>query len=161
MSLILKYVSGALGVGVLVLLLLLAAEKRHSGKLERRNAELVELRAADRARYEAAAREAEAQNLARLAKIKSQQEAITDEVTDDLSARLELIRRELRAKAPANPGGPGGTEAGGTSEAPCRAVDPAWMCLSPEDRLSAAESEERHDQLITWTERQSEVDTNK
>jgi hypothetical protein len=34
------------------------------------------------------------------------------------------------------------------------------MCLSPADRLRAAENEERHDELIDWVEQQSKVDPN-
>jgi hypothetical protein len=35
------------------------------------------------------------------------------------------------------------------------------VCLSPADRLLAAQNEERHDQLIDWVIQQSKVDPNK
>jgi Sec-independent protein translocase protein TatA len=117
-------------------------------------------RKADRDAYRAAQQAAQLQNDRQIIRIKQQQQDITDATVSNLHSRLELIRSELRKNAaPQRPSG--SAQAGDPGATPCRAYDPAWMCLSPEDRLSAAENEERHDELITWNLKQSQVDPNK
>jgi hypothetical protein len=115
-----------------------------------------QLREADRKSYESAQREAKAKNLAEVARIEAEQERINREAQSDLHSRLELIRRELRQPKAAG-GSAGGSSLPKGGEAPCRAADPAWLCLAPEERLRGAENEERHEQLIEWVKRQSEV----
>jgi hypothetical protein len=151
------------GAALAILLFLIAAWKladRRADRFEAQAIELTQLRAQDRANHEAAAREAERLNKATIARIKSDQQEISDEVTSDLNSRLERIRRELRPPSQANPGRPPEPGTGGAGSAPCRADDPAWLCVAPEERLRAAENEERHDQLINWVDRQSRVDPN-
>ena len=116
-------------------------------------------RIADRKAYQQAQSDAKAKNLQTIAQVKSEQEKITNEVKSDLGAKLERLRRELRDN-PAAKGSAGRTPIPETGPAPCRAYDPAWLCLSPADRLHAAENEQRHDSLIDWIERQSKVDPN-
>lgn len=118
-------------------------------------------RIADRKAYTKAQSDAHAQNVADVQRVEAKQKEITNETVSTLNARLERIRGELRA-TPSAPSGltdkPQVSEDGTT---PCRAFDPSWLCVSPADRLRAAENEERHDQLIDWVERQSAIDPNK
>jgi hypothetical protein len=117
-------------------------------------------RIADRQAYADAQAAAAAKNKAQVAHIKQAQQEITDATVSRLNSRLELIAGELRRQGSAPQGAPGSAPAGDPGSAPCRAIDPAWMCLSPEARLSAAESEERFDELIDWTLKQAAVDPN-
>lgn len=109
-------------------------------------------RVLDRQGYEQAQREAAAKNKAQVAQIEKQQQEANDEVTRNLHSRLEQLRRELRSQAgtaQGSAGGPGVPQAGGqpgTAQA-------AGVCLTAEEHVRAAESEERHDQLITLIER--------
>jgi hypothetical protein len=112
-------------------------------------------RIADRQAYADAQAAAAAKNEAQVAHIKQAQQEITDATVSRLNSRLELIRGELRKPAPQ--GAPGSAATGDPGAAPCRATDPAWLCVAPEDRLRAAENEERHDELIDWTILQSKV----
>jgi hypothetical protein len=121
--------------------------QEHSGRL------------ADRKAYSDAQAKAAEMNKAQVARVKQQQQEITDATVSRLNSRLELIRGELRKSAPQ--GSPGSAGAGNPAQAPCRAIDPAWLCISPEERLRAAESEERHDTLIDWVIQQSKVNPNK
>lgn len=131
-------------------------------KANHRITELTELRKSDRASYEAAQRQAAANNQLQIQSVKRQQEAITNEVKTNLGARLDLIRRELSKGGTAAPQNtPGSPPAGISGPTPCRAYDPAWLCLSPSARLLAAENEERHDELIDWAARQSQIDPNR
>jgi hypothetical protein len=111
-------------------------------------------RVSDRNAYTAAQNEARRLNEAEVARIESEQRRITDEVQSDLSARLERLRRELRAN-PAAPGGSaGGPEPGPDGSAPEGSPDSARVCFAPEVVLRGAENEERHEQLIRWVEKQ-------
>lgn len=109
----------------------------------------------DRATYEQAQKDAAALNDRQIAQRLQQQKATNDAQVSTLARRLELIRSELR-KAPATAeGAANGAQASPGVESPCRVTDPAWMCLSPEERLRAAENEERHDELIDLVINQS------
>jgi hypothetical protein len=111
-------------------------------------------RATDRRTYEDAQRQAKEANRAEVQRIKSEQEKISHEVQSDLNARLERLRRELRAKGSTAGGasrGPGASPNGKPTE---RTDGEAGLCLAPEELLRGAENEERHDQLISWVERQ-------
>jgi hypothetical protein len=144
----------ALALVCLVQFVALKAEKRHSAKLQAQVEKCTKARATDKAAYEQAQKDASAKNIAHVEQIQRKQEAITNEVKSDLNSRLERIRRELHDH-PALKGSAGGTDLPKSGPAPCRAVSAAWLCVSPEERLRAAENEERHDQLINWVERQS------
>lgn len=143
---------GAVLIAFLTLFLLWKAADRRADKFQRQLIECSQGRKADREAYEAAQREAERRNRAKVNEIERQQEQITDETTRDLNARLERLRRELRDKAAGSAPGRSGSPAvpatpQGTDAAP-------RVCLTPEELLRAAENEERHDQLITWLEKQ-------
>jgi hypothetical protein len=119
------------------------------------------VRAADRTNYIKAQKDAQALNDAQIARVKQRQQEITDATITHLDQRLELIRRGLpKSGTPTTPNTTGSPKTGDTSQGPCRAFDPAWLCLSPEERLRAAENEERHDELIDWVEQQSALDPN-
>ena len=110
----------------------------------------------DRKAYEGAQAQAKAKNEAEVARIEKEQEAITDEVSRDLTSRLERLRSELRAKAAQ--GSAGRSEASPDGKAPSGIVEAPRVCLTSDQLLRAAENEERHDQLITWIEKQLGVE---
>jgi hypothetical protein len=113
-------------------------------------------RKADRDTYAKAQAEARALNEKQVARIEKEQEAISNEISRNLTARLERLRSELRSKAaPRNPGSP---QAGPDGEAPGGADGEAGLCLTSEELLRAAENEERHDQLISWIEQQLKIE---
>jgi hypothetical protein len=152
-----------LALGLLLLLdhAALLISHRENGKLKGQITKCAEGRAADRVAYTKAQADAAALNEAQIQRVKSEQQRITDETVSTLDARIELIRNELRKQqAPTAQHAPGGPQTGNTSPAPCTVTDPAWMCLSPAERLSAAENEERHDELIDWVLKQSSIDPN-
>jgi hypothetical protein len=137
-----------------------SVEKRHSAKVETQLAKCSQARHADQQAYRKAQADAQAKNAARRQRTEQRQKEISDARVADLNARLERIARELRDN-PAAKGSAGRTPIPETGPAPCRAFDSAWLCLSPADRLLAAENEERHDQLIDWVIQQSKIDPNK
>jgi hypothetical protein len=156
------YITGGLLFLCLMLGLAWQVEKRHSHKLETQLTKCTEGRAADRASYAQAQKDAQALNDQQIQRAKAEQEKISNETVSDLERRLELIRRELRKPGAAAPQShPASPEAGSAGQAPGGASSEAGMCLSAEERLRSAENEERHDQLITWVERQLGVDPNK
>ena len=139
----------ALGLALALMFAALKAERSHSAKLQAQIEKCAEARKADRSAYESAQSKAKADNLIQVRKIEEQQRGINDEVTRDLNARLERLRSELRQSAPKGaPGSAGPSQGGGGAGAPGE----AGVCLAPEEFLRAAESEERHDQLITLIE---------
>jgi hypothetical protein len=99
--------------------------------------------------------EAKRLNEQQIQRIEREQQEISDEVSRNLTARLERLRSELRSKAaPRNPGSP---KAGADGQAPGGTDEAAGLCLAPDELLRAAENEERHDQLISWIEEQLKV----
>jgi hypothetical protein len=138
----------------------LGAEQRHAHKVEAQLSKAVAARQADREAYAKAQAEARAKNLADIQRTEQRQKEISDARVADLNSRLDRITRELRDN-PSAKGSAGRTPVPETGPAPCRAYDPAWLCLSPADRLLAAQNEERHDQLIDWVIGQSNIDPNK
>ena len=152
-----KYIIGGLGIGCLVLLAWGLRLNNLRDRWHHQYASEHAGRIADRKSYEQAQKDAAELNRKQVQQIQQKQEAITNEVKSTLTARLELIRSELRKAPSAAPGSPQGPGTGEAGSAPCRATDPAWMCLSPEERLRAAENEERHDQLIGWNLKQAQV----
>lgn len=148
----------ALGMFVAGLMLALKLERTQNGKLKAQIEKCSEARRADRATYERAQAEAALKNKAQVQRIEKKQQEITDEVSSDLTARLERLRRELRDKRPSAAGGsPGRAGAGSVPAAPGGVDEAAGLCLAPGELLSAAESEERHDRLIDWIEKQLAV----
>ena len=134
------------------------AEQRRAHKVEQRLSKSEAARKADRDAYTKAQAAAALANKAQVVRVKKQQQEITDATVSRLNSRLELIRGELRK--PASQGVSGSAGAGDPGQTPCRTTSAAWLCLSPEDRLRAAENEERHDELIDWALKQSAVDPN-
>ena len=130
----------------------------HDRDAWQRNAlKCADARKADRRTYAKAQADAADLNRRQVQQIKQKQEAITDAVKTDLTSRLELIRRELRAQSAPIGGAPNRPGAGNPGNAAPGTPGEARMCLSTAERLRAAENEERHDQLITWVERQAKV----
>jgi hypothetical protein len=150
-----------IGLGFLALLLAVQTVRldHRSNQLERAKINLNECRdgrKADRASYIDAQRRAAELNKQDVTRIVNEQDRISSNVEADLTARLERLRRELRAKA--NNGNPQGTNPGSDGKAPGTVAGEAGLCLAPEQLLRAAENEERHTQLIDWVERQLKVD---
>lgn len=118
-----------------------------------------------KANYRAAQGEARRLEAMRLAAAKARQQEITDDVSTayarrlaDLRARYDRLLAQARARAAGAPGGvavpglPGA--AARTDEAPgLRLAGPA--CLSPGERLTAAEQALQLDALIDWVEAQA------
>lgn len=129
-------------------------------KLETARTNLNECRAgrtADRAAYTQAQRDAAAKNQAEVQRIESEQQRITSNVEADLSARLERLRRELRAKGAAPPRPAESAAAGPAVPSAPGAAEAARVCVSPEQFLLGAEYEEKLDQWITLYEQQRGV----
>jgi hypothetical protein len=130
----------AIGFLILALGVALKMERTQNAKLKAQIAACVEARKADRATYERAQVEAALANKRQVEKIEQQQQDITNEVSSDLHARLERLRRELRAQGSAPDGAPGSPGAGPIPEAPGGA-DGQAVCLAPDKFLRAAENE--------------------
>jgi hypothetical protein len=129
-------------------------------KLEKTKSELGKCaigRKEDRQAYRQAQLDAKAKNLAEVERIESAQQRISTNVEADLSARLERLRRELRAKDAAAPRPAGSTQAGAIPPTPGSPDAAPRLCLTSDQLLRAAESEERHDQLLNWIEQQLNV----
>jgi hypothetical protein len=138
-------------------------ERKVEGQLAKTAKELKDeqaARAADRQAYTEAQTDAAAKNDAQIQRVKQRQQEISDAQVSTLNARLKLIRDELSKAGSHAQRAPDSAKAGNPGPAPCIANDPAWMCLSPEERLHAAENEERHDELIDWNLKQSSLDPN-
>jgi low affinity Fe/Cu permease len=102
--------------------------------------------------------EAKRLNEQQIQRIEREQQEISDEVSRNLTERLERLRSELRPKAaPRNPGSP---KAGPDGQAPGTTPDPAEVCISSEQFLLGAEYEEKLQQWINWYERQQGVSRN-
>jgi hypothetical protein len=147
----------ALGLIVASLFVALKIERAQNGKLKTQVTACAAARQADRSAYESAQRVAAANNKAKVAQIEKRQEAVNNEITSDLNARLERLRSELRAKSSAPQGAPdqpGSPSNGGSAKG---ADGQAGVCYSSGDVLRAAENEERHDQLINWVEKQLQI----
>lgn len=147
------------GLGLLVLTLAIQTVRlgHRTNQLEAARINLNECREgrkADREAYRQAQADAKAKNEAEVRRIETEQQRITDDVESNLGARLERLRRELRAKDAAPQGSASGPETGRVPETPGGTDGAPRLCSSPEQLLRAAENEERHDQLISWVERQ-------
>lgn len=118
-------------------------EAEHTGRL------------ADRASYTAAQAQAQADNQAKVAQVKAQQEAISEKARSDYSRDLERLRAQSRtaqgaagsAGASGVPKAASGTDADGLPNAPC-------------DNLCASEIELRLMYLQNWIAGQVGIDPN-
>lgn len=149
-----------IGLGLLLLLcgVLYVQKEAAENREERAKINLNECRKGredDRKAYEDAQRKAAELNQAEVKRITDEQDRISSNVEADLTARLERLRSELRAKAAQ--GSAGGAKASADGKAPGATADPSRLCLAADELLRAAENEERHDQLITWVEEQLKV----
>ena len=146
-----------IGLGLVCLLLAVQTVRlgAEQNSHERTKINLREVRA-ERDNLIAAQVEARRLNDEQVQRIEKEQEAITDEVERDLTLRLERLRSELRSKAA--PRNPGSSQASPDGKAPGGTPQEAGVCLAPDELLRAAENEERHDQLITWIEKQLGVE---
>lgn len=144
----------ALALFIAALMGALKIERAQNGKLKSQIERVTEARAADRAAYEAAQKLAETRNRAKVAEIELEQERITADATQSLSARLERLRRELRQTPSPAPGAAGrpGSPADGTT--PGGTPGEAQVCIPTSKYVLGAEYEEKLDQWITWYERQ-------
>jgi hypothetical protein len=150
----------AFGLLLLALAVQTVRHQRAVNRADRAEFNLAESRAgriADRKAYEEAQKAAAAKNIAEVQRITTEQEKISHERESNVVARLERLRRELRAQNAApggSPGRPAASPDGNPAEDPAGA---ARVCLAPSVILRAAENEERHDQLIRWVEEQLRV----
>ncbi len=113
------------------------------------------------ANYRAAQAKAELAQKANLARVSNQQRNITDETLDGYNRRVADLRaRYQRLLAQGN------RSTSGSSDLPAVPGRPAAVDakahengLSPQDALIASEQALQLDELITWVERQSKVET--
>lgn len=162
-----RYWKPLLGAGIIlaliVALLIARSDARHWQKRQEATQAAFDKTVAD---YRAAAEKARAADLANAARVKAEQQQITQEVSHDYEARLADARaradalRVSLAAAQAHPRSPGAAQLpaipaspGGTAEAPADGFSIA-------DRLKATEQGIQLDELISWVERQAKVDVN-
>ena len=148
-----------LGLGLILLALAvqtlrLDSAQERAKRFKAEAAQCEKARKEDRRIYEQAQLDAALRNREQVKRIETEQERVTNEVTRDLNSRLERLRRELRQATPAAPGSPGGPGAGPDGKPRPGTPEASRVCLAPDDLLRAAENEERHDQLISWIEKQ-------
>jgi hypothetical protein len=117
-------------------------------------------RLADRAAYERAQKQADAQNKADIQRTEQRQKEISDATVANLNTRIAELRRVL-AQPRAAQSHPGEPNLSTVPDAAQPASGEAGVCLTPEQLLRAAENEERHDQLIHWIEQQLTINPNK
>lgn len=152
---LLRLLPGIIGLA-LVIAFLRANDK--AAEWKRRAETEMAGRADDRRAYELAQQAAAEKNRAEVARIEADQERISNARQADLAARLERLRRELRAQqSPAAGSQPRSTGAGADGKTAGGTDEAAGVCLTPDQLLRGAENEERHDQLIRWVEEQLRV----
>lgn len=160
-----RFLALAGGMVVAILLALLFIQKGETAswkeKQERTASDLSAEQSAHRltvANYRAASSEAQrrfdAAKAALATDYLTQGRKAEDAFANDVATLRRLAAagqlRPALAETPAYRGGPGRPDVAGTPPPPCRAADPAWLCLSPSDVLRAAEAEARHDRLIDY-----------
>jgi hypothetical protein len=151
-------VGGVLTVAFVGMFIALKVEHRHNVKLQVQVERLNDLRAQDKANYEAAAKAAEAEQNARLTRVKSQQEQVTHEVTTDYQRQLADLRaRFLRAKPKADSGVSPGATVSGVPNATPGTDEGTGEQLSPSERQLAAEISLRLRYLQEWVRKQVET----
>lgn len=116
-------------------------------------------RVADRIAYKAAQDKAREQMRAENKRIEAEQEKVSETREADLTARIERLRRELRAETAKGRAGSGG--ASGVSPSPQGSDGEAKVCISPEQFLLGAEYEEKLDQWVKWWEDVSRINRGK
>lgn len=119
-------------------------------------------RIVDQATYAGAQVIAEAKNKAEIEHIVATRKQSDEKVTHALQGNIGTLRDlaatgRLRPQIAAAQRPASSAKASPSVEAPCRVIDPTWLCLSSDDVLRAAENEERHDRLIDAAEGQAAV----
>ena len=153
---LLKFISLALLIAGLMIALAFS---------RRQVADLTDARAKDAANFKKAEAKAKALNDAQIARIIEQRNASDERVVHEARENI-IIYRDLSARGQLRPsftadqGRAGSAKTSLGVEAPCRAIDPAWVCVAPEIVLRSAENEERHDRLIDAVEGQAAIDPN-
>lgn len=146
------------GVAALLLLVVLVQDRN---RWKAKAASLTVQIAADRKTYESAQREAAEKNRALVARIKAEQDRITDEVSDDYEKELADLRRtlavRLRGQNPSSGGAPRSPGAGVPGQTPGGADEASRVCIPTGQYVRGAETELQLDRLIDWVERQSQV----
>jgi hypothetical protein len=153
---------GAVILALTVALLIAKSDARHWQKRQEATQAAFDKTVAD---YRAAAAKAHADDLANAQRVKSEQQQITQEVSNDYEARLADARRradalKLRLDAQANP------RPSGAAQLPAVPIAPSGSAQAPADgfsiaeRLKATEQGIQLDELITWVERQAKIEVN-
>ena len=135
-----------------------AAEKRHSAKVEAQLLKCDQQRHADQEAYAKAQADAQAANRAHVEQIEQQyQRNSDDERQAYLRDHAELVRLRQHPTAQGAASGAGSPAA----PAPTQGADGDGLRLSPDEHLQAQEIELRLMHLQNWVERQLGVDPNK
>ena len=152
--------AGAVAIVIAVLILLWKGEQRHSAKLQARVELLTSLREQDKRNIEAASREAQRINRETVARIKADQDRITQEASREYQSDLARLRRELAVRlsgaSKANPGRPGEGGAGAVPDT-AGGADGETVPVPAGDLLYAAETELQLMRLQEWIEQQTKV----
>jgi hypothetical protein len=140
----------------------LAAETRHSHKVEAQLAKSDAARHADRLAYAKAQEAAQAANATQIAKVKAEQERITGNVERSYESDLARLRADLaqRLRQQAAKGASGNSAAPDLPNAAPGPSGSGTVCIPTEDYVSGAETELRLDALIDWVKQQVSVPTN-
>lgn len=154
--------AGAIALAFLFLYASLKDARSDRDRYKAQAQSLRDLRETDRRNFEAAAKEAARLNREQVARIKADQDRVTQETSREYQADLARLRRDfalrLSGAAKANPGSPGQGRTGTVPGAASGTDGEARLCYAPEDVLRAAENELRHEALIEWIEAQRKVE---
>jgi hypothetical protein len=160
LSPLLKYIAGGLAILCVVLGIALKVEQAHARKSATRVVELTQLRAADRASFIAAQKQAEADAQANVQRVTIQQQRITSDVQSDYARQLADLRARFMRASRADPGKPQGPTVPANGAAPGGTDDSAREQLLPSERQLAAEISLLLKSLQDWFRRQSAVNPN-
>lgn len=150
------YLAMAKLVGLLILISIVCYQSSQIHKWHTQADKQAAARIADRLLYEAAQKQAEAQNLAHIAQIEKQQDAINEKARSDYRRDLDRLRSQPRT----DQGASGGSKAPPDGKAPGGAGSTDPLRLPPEKLLRVQEIELQLQYLIDWVNRQSQIDPN-
>jgi hypothetical protein len=140
-----------------------SAEKRHSAKVEQQLGKCTAARKADQDAYRKEQADAQAKNLATVAKDKAERERITHDVSQSYEAELGRLRADLARRLHASPseGAPGKPGLPNVSEAPGGPDGSARLSIPTTLYVHGAELELQLERLQQWVNEQLKVDPNK
>jgi hypothetical protein len=140
-----------------------SAEKRHSAKVEQQLLKCTAARKADQDAYRKAQADAQAKNLATVAKDKAERERITHDASQSYEAELGRLRADLARRLHASPsqGAPGKPDLPNVSEAPGGPDGASRVSIPTSLYVHGAELELQLDRLQQWVNEQLKVDPNK